>query len=214
MEYEVKTCFIISGAPNADLEYIKNIIDKNGFIIAADSGYNVLKSLNIKPDVLIADFDSSKPPETEANVITFPVEKDATDTFNCVKYAVENGFNRIVILNALGGRFDHSYSNVLCLDYCKNHGVDCIIQDSKNRLSLITNKKTVKKEYQWFSLFAFLEDCTGVTIDGAHYGASFFNKTALDIKQGDQFAQSNFVEKDECIITLKSGTLLLSESND
>jgi thiamine pyrophosphokinase len=72
----------------------------------------------------------------------------------------------------------------------------------------------IKKEYDNFSLFAYLEDCKGVRIKGAYYTAGFYDLDSLDINQGDQFAQSNFVSDDECEISLEKGTLLLVESND
>lgn len=80
--------------------------------------------------------------------------------------------------------------------------------------SLICDKRIIKKEYDNFSLFAFLEDCKGVKIKGAGYTAGFYGKESLDISQGDQFGQSNYVSDDECEISLEKGTLLLIESND
>jgi len=210
----MKSCVIVSGAPSTDVEYIRRSIPENTFIIAADSGYRVLEKIGVKPDVIIADFDSSEQPLEKEGVITFPIEKEATDTFNCVRYAVGNGFGSIVILNALGGRMDHTYANILCLDYCRKHGVKACIADRHNRISLIDRDTVIKKEYQWFSLFAFLEPCTGVSLRGAHYTQAFYNLDAMDIMPGDQFAQSNYIENDECEIRLKSGTLLLIEAND
>ena len=66
----------------------------------------------------------------------------------------------------------------------------------------------------YFSLFAFLEECRGVRINGAHYSESFFNLDSLTIKPCDVFAQSNYIENDECKVSVESGILLLIESND
>ena len=210
----IKKCTIVSGAPHPDVAYIQQALDTASYIIAADSGYLVLEQIGVKPDLIIADFDSAERPATDIPIMEFPVEKACTDTFNAVIAAVDKGFNDIVILNALGGRFDHSYSNLLCLDYCKKHGVKCAIQDRQNRLSLITEKAVIQKEYQWFSLFAFMEDCKGVRIEGAHYTQDFYQLDKMDIYLNDQFAQSNYVEGECCIITITSGTLLLIEAND
>ena len=214
MGTEVKKCIIVSGAPNADIEYIKENINQSATIIAADSGYKILEKIGIAPDVIVGDFDSSDKPETNIEIITFPVEKEATDTFNSVQLAAKRGYNDITVLNALGGRIDHTYSNMLCLDYCNKNGIKCRIADRKNRLSLITGTTALKKEYQWFSLFAFLEESKGIKINGAHYDAGFFGLDAFDLMPGDQFAQSNYIENEECEISLDSGTLLLIESND
>lgn len=214
MAEQIRKCIIVSGAPNDNYEFLKKHIDKSSYIIAADSGYKKLLGIGINPDVIVADFDSSDKPDTDCEIVTFPIEKSYTDTFNCVILAKERGYNDITIFFAIGNRFDHSYSNVLCLDYCKKNNINCSIVDDKNRISLITEKAVIKKEYDFFSLFAFMDECKGVKIRGAHYNEGFFGLESLDIKPYDQFAQSNYIENDECEITLESGTLLLIESND
>ena len=207
-------CVIVSGAPNDCSEFLKKNIESDSFIIAADSGYTHLQKAGIKPDLIIGDFDSSKEPKDFAEVVKLPSEKSFTDTFNCVRYAVQKKFKEIKIFNAIGSRFDHTYGNILCLDYCRKNGVKCTIQDDRNRLTLITDKYTFKKEYENFSLFAFLEDVKGLRIEGAYYTQKWYNVDSLDMKMGDQTAISNFISADECTITIESGTLLICESND
>lgn len=214
MAKEINKCIIVSGSPNDDTEYIASCIGADDFVIAADSGYIKLLKQGITPDIIIGDFDSSDEPEGDFEIIKLPVEKAYTDTFNSVIYAVEHGFEDITVLGAIGDRIDHTYSNILCLDYCRKHGVKCRLQNKKNRISLITGKEIINKDYQFFSLFAFLEDCCGVKIDGAYYTAGFYDLDKLDIKQGDQFAQSNFVNTDFATVSCEKGTLLLIESND
>ena len=214
MADEIRKCTIVSGAPNGNTEFLKDNIDRNSFILAADSGYEKLLKAGVMPDTIVGDFDSSEKPDLDCEIITFPIEKANTDTFNCVILAKERGYNDITIFFALGSRFDHSYSNILCLDYCKKNNIACRIVDDKNRVSLIQKEAVIKKEYENFSLFAFLEDCKGVRISGAQYDQSFYNQDKMDIKLGDQFAQSNQILNDECKISLEKGTLLLIESND
>ena len=207
-------CIIVSGAPDNDLDFIKNCITDGYYIIAADSGYKKLEKIGIKPDIIVADFDSSDKPEYRVDIEVYPIEKDATDTFNAIKLAIDKGFKDITVLGALGGRADHTYSNMLCLAYAKRHGADCVLSSRNNRISLINGKKIINKEYSWFSLFAFLEKCEGVKIKGAHYTEKFFNVDSLDFELSDQFGQSNYIENDSCEISVEKGTLLLIESND
>lgn len=207
-------CIIVAGAPDNDLDFIKENITSDCFVIAADSGYKKLEKIGIKPDIIVADFDSSKKPEYSVDIEVYPIEKDATDTFNSVKLAIDKGFKDITVLGALGGRADHTYSNILCLDYVKKHGANCVLLSPNNRISLITEYKKIKKDHSWFSVFAFLEKCEGVRINGAHYSQEFFNKESLHFDLGDQFGQSNYIENEYCEITVEKGTLLLIESND
>ena len=213
MAKEVKKCTIVSGAPDDNLEFIKNHINTDSYIIAADSGYKKLEAIGIHPDYIIGDFDSSQKPD-DFNGLQLEVEKAYTDTFSAVRYAVAEKYSEIVIFGAIGNRIDHTYSNILCLDYCAKNGVMCMLMNDKNRISLIQKKGIVPRDYQWFSLFAYLEDCKGVRISGAHYSQSFYGLEYLNISRGDQFAQSNYVEDDFAEITVDEGTLLLIESND
>lgn len=214
MANEIKKCTIVSGAPNDNAQFLKENIDQNSFIVCADSGYVKLLDADIKPNLIIGDFDSSNKPELDCDIKTLPCEKAYTDTFECVMWAVENGYNYIEVFNAIGSRVDHTYANILCLDYCKKQNVKCYIINEKNRISLISEKTIIKPEYNNFSLFAFLEDCKGVTINGAYYTAGFYNQHKLDISMNSQFAVSNYVNSEICEIDLESGTLLLIESND
>lgn len=214
MANEIKKCTIISGAPNADVDFLKNNIDLSSFIICADSGHKVLEQIGVKPNLIIGDFDSSSKPNVDFEIVELNTEKAYSDTFHCVIEAVERGYNDITIFNAIGNRVDHTYSNILCLDYCRKNNASCVIVNKNNRLSLIVDKKIIKKEYDNFSLFAYLEECKGVKIKGAYYTAGFYDKEELDIKPNDQFALSNYVCEDFCEVSLREGTLLLIESND
>lgn len=214
MGTEIKKCTIISGAPNDNIEFLTNNVDVDSFIICADSGYTRLLRAGIKPNVIIGDFDSSQKPNIDVDVITLPCEKAYCDTFECVQYAVNNGFNEIEIFFALGSRFDHSYANVLSLKYCYDNGVKCSIIDDHNKLTLISGTFTFTSDYDNFSLFAAFGDCKGVSIKGAYYSQSFYDKTKLDISVSDQFAVSNYIVDDTCTIDIESGILLLVESND
>ena len=215
-EVEKTKCTVISGAPNDDLDFIRDHIDLNSFIFAADSGYLKCKEIGIRPDEIIGDYDSAERPDMEmcANRVFLDVEKEHTDTFAAVRSAVFSNYKEIVIFGAIGSRVDHTYSNILCLDFCKKHGVKCTILNKHNRISLVVGEATVNHDYQWFSLFAFLGECKDVKIDGAHYGADFYGAKSLDFSVSDQFGQSNYVEDEFAKITCKSGTLLLIESND
>ena len=207
-------CTIVSGAPESDYDFLRENTDLNSFIIAADSGYKKLEKIGVIPDLIVADFDSSEKPKADIKCEVFPIEKEYTDTFNAVRIAVERGFKEIIILGAVGGRIDHTYSNILCLDYAAKNGAECVITDRNNRISLIKGEKTFKKDYKWFSVFAFLGDCKGVSFIGAHYSQEFFGKDSLDFDMASQVGQSNYIENEECTVTVKEGTLLLIESND
>lgn len=88
------------------------------------------------PDIIVGDFDSASYPDYNCEIIKLPHEKDDTDTFYCVKEAIKRGADAIEIYCALGGRMDHSLSNIIALKYCLDSGVDAVIKDRHNEISM------------------------------------------------------------------------------
>ena len=162
------------------------------------------------PDLIIGDFDSSSCPQFGNRVIRLPVEKDDTDTFYCVKEAVRRGFEEIELLCAVGNRVDHTYSNILCLEYCRQNGVKCTISNAKNKIQLVENEIEFEENgYHYFSVFAIFGSAKGVSIKGAYYEAD-----NVDIEPWDQFAQSNHFNGGRVKISVQEGKILLIMSND
>lgn len=203
-------CIIVSGAPDEDYIYLKEKLNKESYIIAADSGYlKCLKAEKI-PDLIIGDFDSSEYPKLNTEIIKLPVEKDFTDTFTCVRKAVEKGFSEIELLCAIGNRADHNYANMLCLDYCNKHNVKCSISNRCNKLQIVSTEAVIdNSEYKYFSVYAFLGPVKGLTIEDAYYEVN-----NIELMPYEQFAQSNCFKDKPVKISVKSGTILLIQSND
>lgn len=201
---------IISGAPNQDRDFLKNNIDLNSFIIAADSGYIHSKNAGITPNLIVGDFDSSVMPQDSENILQLPKIKNDTDTFYCIKEAIKRGADEIEIFCAIGNRSDHSYSNLLALNYCLDNNVKAKIIDSKNIISVHNKSFEIhKSEFKYFSLFAFMEDVEGLNITGAAYNLN--NKTLL---VSDPLGQSNEFKDNKVNIDFKKGKIMLILSND
>lgn len=210
----MKKCIIVSGAPDYNVDFLKKHICADDYIIAADSGYVACEKIGIIPSLIIGDFDSAKYPNCDTEIIKLNVEKAHTDTFSCVIEAINRGFDDIQIFNALGSRFDHTFANVLMLSYCLKNGASCKIINEHNCVYLVNEHCRIYKNYNSFSLFAFLEDVEGLIIKGAYYDAGFYDKSTLDLKQDDLISQCNFVKDEFAEISIKKGTLLVVESND
>ena len=121
-----KICAIISGGEFSPFDGIENA----DFIIACDKGYEHAKSQNITPSLIIGDFDSfSGALPSEIKRITLPCEKDETDTMAAINYATSQGFNKILLLCALGGRLDHLLGNLQSAAYAAKNGAEAQRRD-------------------------------------------------------------------------------------
>lgn len=203
-------CIIVSGAPDNDIQFLKSRLDGSAFIIAADSGYKNCLKAGVFPDLIIGDFDSASCPQFGNRVIRLSVEKDDTDTFYCVKEAINRGYDEIELFCAIGNRIDHTYSNILCLEYCRQKGIKCSISNAKNKIMLVESEIELEEaDYHYFSVFAFLGAAKGVSIKGAYYALD-----NADLKPDDQLAQSNHFNGNIVNISVKEGNILLILSND
>ena len=193
MGTEIKRCLIVSGAPEADVAYIKPLLP-GAFVVAADSGYQKCRRLGVEPDIVVGDFDSS--PDT--------------DTLAAIKSAMERGYTHLILVGAIGNRFDHSFSNVANLAYCLDRGVQAEIITPNEKLFISDGPFSFSGAgYGYFSLFAFGGVCRGLTIRGAEW-----ELTDYDLNPATSMCQSNEVRGGECSISFREGRLLTVLSND
>lgn len=106
---------IILGAPKE--EEIKPLMTKPGLVIGVDKGALVALEEGITLDIALGDFDSisqeefNKIKNHSKKTLSFPSDKDDTDTELALKYVLENNPEaHIMFYNWYGGRIDHLYS--------------------------------------------------------------------------------------------------------
>jgi thiamine pyrophosphokinase len=94
-------------------------IQNDDFIIAADGGAHHCLERQIQPDIVIGDLDSlstadvRRLKESGSEVITFPARKDFTDLELALLKAQELDADEILLLGALGARWDQTIANLL-----------------------------------------------------------------------------------------------------
>ena len=205
----MKTALIISGGEYAPLP--DNL--KSDYCIACDKGYRYALDSGIRPDVIIGDFDSmERPADTDGiPVLTFPIEKDDSDTMLAIKHAMKMGLDHILIVCGLGGRLDHTIANIQSAAYVASHGGVCEILSEKEYLRTLTGGNSVsipENSGHSLSLFSLSDSCTGLTIRGAKYNVE--NET---IKNTFPLGLSNRWLSGPVEVSLKEGILLIVESS-
>ncbi len=163
-----KICAIISGGEFSPFDGIEDA----DFIIACDRGYEHAKSQNIAPSLIIGDFDSfSGVLPSGIKRITLPCEKDETDTMAAINYAASQGFNKILLLCALGGRLDHLLGNLQSAAYAAKNGATVKIKDAENEIYVFSNSEISlpKKDNFSISVISLTDRCENVSISGGKY---------------------------------------------
>jgi len=94
-------------------------------LIAADGGSQHCLDLNLTPDLLIGDLDSTEPSLVErweglgVEIIRYPADKDQTDLELALLLAQDRGAREILVYGAVGGRLDMTFGNLTLLAHPK-----------------------------------------------------------------------------------------------
>ena len=195
-----------NGQLRGSKKFYSNLIEKQkGDIYCADGGANIAYQLNLIPKEIYGDLDSIKDEVKEfyakknVKFIKFNVEKNYTDS-ELVLNEIQNKYDKIYAIGALGGSIDHELTNINLLNKYSN-------------LIFITQKEKIfkiNKSYEFYnmknkkiSFIIFSDKVKDLTLKGFKYDVE-----NLDLKKGETRCVSNIIEKKEARVTLKSGSLL------
>lgn len=207
---------IISGGNPPSEKLLKKEITEDTFLIGADSGANCLYTYNIKPDVLVGDFDSIDKEvfdyfkKSNCIIDIYPTEKDYTDTEIAVKKALSMKPNEIVLLGCTGSRVDHLLGNIGMLKTCLQNGVNACIKDENNNIWLVDTGASLKGTVgETFSVQSYGDEIIGLTIEGAKYPLNNYN-----LKIGQSIAISNEFAGPQVQFKFKAGMLMIILPSD
>ncbi len=127
---KIGRCVIIGASPDTNIDFIRNAVQAEDYVICADGGADFARAAGIRVDLAVGDFDSGAIP-ADAPVEQYPPEKDYTDLELAVKRGVESGFRRFLILGGTGGRLVHTIMNLMLLFRCARHGIEVMLEDSE-----------------------------------------------------------------------------------
>lgn len=103
---------IVTGGQVPSFRILRRLSTEADLIIAADSGFDSAVKAGLDPDLVVGDFDSLEnraalaalPP---GKILSFPKDKDDTDTEIALSAAASRGADYIMIAGGGGGRLDH-----------------------------------------------------------------------------------------------------------
>lgn len=182
----------------------------DALVVCADGGWRHAKALGLQPDLLIGDFDSCEEIPSDVPKLTYPVRKDATDSYLAADYCLEQGCREIWLLGAVGSRWDHSLANFALLKYLHDRSARGILRDCWNEAFLVDSPALLPKREGWYlSLIPFGGDVEEVSISGVSYPTekAFFPFAG-------SLGVSNQIEKEAARVAYRGGFLLGFFSRD
>ena len=203
---EMKRCVIVGGADINNYGFIRERLSADDYVVFCDSGLKHLEQLQVKPGLIVGDFDSHENPHLDVETIVLPCEKDDTDTVYAVKEAISRGFDDFLLIGVAGARLDHTLGNVSILLYLDSLGKKGFIIDDYSEMEIVSDKPvSICDRYAFFSLLNITGCAKGITITGAKYPLD-----GGEISCEYQYGISNQVLPGEtAVVSVKCGKLLL-----
>ena len=219
---------IISGGSIDEMWGRKWVADyEPDYCIAADSGLVMADKLGLTVDLLLGDYDSVDKKNFEkyngnTKTITYPCEKDYTDTHLALKKAIEkikklqdtskdSTEDEIAIIGATGTRYDHAFTNIFVLDESLEAGIRCAIYDKNNKIYLADKSFEIRKDKQFgdYLSFAPMTPEAGLSLSGVKYPLDRYT-----LRQGESICQSNEITEMIAKVEIFTGKLVVFETRD
>ncbi|MDO4539478.1 MAG: thiamine diphosphokinase [Syntrophomonadaceae bacterium] len=200
---------IMANGEYGSLPRLKPLLAGAQLIICADGGANYARRMGLKPDFIVGDMDSIRP-EVKAfyerqgvAMRLHPPRKDATDLQLALELALQQRASDIMIVGALGGRLDFSFSNLLAGLPVLEHGAAVCYISAALRVYLCRDKLLLNgTPGDTVSLLPLTPQAAGVGLRGFEYPL----RDAV-LTQYDPFAVSNVMLQEMGEVSVSQGVL-------
>ncbi len=216
----MKTLIVAGGV--LDTAFLKRYLraERPDYVIAADSGLDVLDACGIRPDLILGDYDSLAAREKlerfradGTEILTYPEEKDFSDSEAALREAVRRGSASIDLLGGCGGRLDHFLANVLNLKIPLDAGIPARILDERNEIFLADRTFYPGRREgggRYISFLPLFGEVTGLTLRGFRYPLEEARVNA----DNASLTISNEITSGTAEVVIGSGILAVVRSKD
>lgn len=202
-------CTIMTNGEYAALFRYRTIVDSSDMIICADGGANYAYQMEIVPSCIVGDMDSIRPKvlehytQLEVPFMKYPKHKDFTDTQLALSVAEDKGADNITFLGSLGGRLDHTLSNLYsCMDVVQK-GYHIIHYHPDYQVYIINRSLELKGTVgDIVSVISLTDYAHGVTETGFEYPLH-----DVILESRNPYAVSNIMTAAIAVIKVQEGML-------
>ena len=179
-------------------------------LVAADGGAKHCLRLGLRPAVVIGDQDSLSADDLAAlqaagaQFIRYPTRKDYTDLELALQYVQEQGTDEVLILGALGSRWDQTVANLLLA--AASTTLKICLADGRQEIYYLHSAETLHlmgSPGDTVSLIALSSEARGITTLGLEYPLKDETLTF-----GSTRGVSNVLLQEAAEVVLREGLLL------
>ncbi|MEE0654169.1 thiamine diphosphokinase [uncultured Bifidobacterium sp.] len=182
------------------------------FVVAADGGYDHARAYGCHIDAVVGDFDSTSTPRAAigARTVALPPEKDDPDLLSALKIGWRHGAREFHILGALGGRVDHTISNIQQTALVAAHGGIAYLHGDGRVITAICDAALEFPAHdvrgtQYVSVFSHTDSSIGVYEEGLKYRLDDATLTNLEVNG----LSNEFVDGLDARISVRDGILVV-----
>lgn len=210
----MKRCLIFANGLLPDKEAARKLLAPGDVLIAADGGTRHILSLGMLPGIVIGDLDSLAKEDQQTlenagtSFITHPRDKDETDLELALRYALDQAYDPIVIVAALGGRLDQTMGNLSLLTESNLVDMDIRLDDGIEEVFFTRGCTTIQgSPGDTVSLLPWGGLVQGVSTIGLKWPLA-----TEDLFPAKARGISNEMLSDTAVIEIKSGLLLITHT--
>jgi thiamine pyrophosphokinase len=184
-------------------------LQPDDLIIAADGGARHCLRLGLRPAIVIGDLDSLDEADLDklrangAKIVQYSARKDYTDLELALRHAQELGSSEILVLGALGERWDQTVANLLLPAALAQ--TPTRLEDGNQEIHFLRGGETLTLHGQpgdTLSLIPLAGDARGVFTQNLEYPLD-----QEDLIFGSTRGVSNVLLADQAAISLREGLL-------
>lgn len=209
----INTAVVLLGGNGADVRSL-GVLPTNTLVVAADSGTDIARRLGLDVHAVVGDMDSIEPTALAAlaalgtEIVRHPEDKNESDAELALRYAIELGARRILLVGGGGGRLDHQLAlfAVMFIDDLRGLHVEARLAGSRayavrdgGAVTLQCNPGDV------IGLLPFGGDTHGITTNGLQWSLS---NESLHVAATRGI--SNRAISDEVTIAVANGRLIVT----
>jgi thiamine pyrophosphokinase len=204
---------IFANGELGDRETARLAIQPGDLLIAADGGGAHCLALGLVPDLLVGDLDSlaseiiARFEADGVEILQYPARKDHTDLELALLIAQERGAQEVLILAALGKRWDQTLANILLPAERIFASLRIRLLDGNQEIGLLRAGEQLilsGNPGDTLSLIPLIGDACGITTQGLEY--PLFDENLLF---GATRGISNVLLESDASISLRSGLLVV-----
>ncbi len=163
---------VFAGGMYENVDFYGRVVEKCDLKIAADSGAEFMRKMNLLPDVLIGDMDSisvetlEKCEKEDVKILRFPTQKDEIDTELALMEAKKRGAKIIFVAGAFGSRLDQTIAVFRLMERFKN-----VVLFNEKLYSIVIDSPITLKSIpgEIWSVISLKNDVNTVSLRGFKY---------------------------------------------